>query len=103
MKIEWLYEAKQDFSTLLLYHRNTVGRQSARKFSKKILDAVNQLKAFPEMGVSKTGSLMEKYQFRALFIDKYACIYRVDHNVVYIYHLVDARTNYIYNIFGLKE
>ena len=30
-------------------------------------------------------------------------IYKIEGNTVYIYHLADARKNYIYQIFGLEE
>ena len=54
------------------------------------------------MGVLKYDTLMGKYGFRALFIDKYVCVYKVESDAVRIYHLADARKNYIYHIFGLE-
>ena len=45
---------------------------------------------------------MGRYGFRALFIDQYVCIYRLEGEIVYIYHLADARTNYMYHIFGVE-
>ena len=103
MRVEWLYEAQAEFRELLIYRRTNVGAQSARQFSDNILKSVRQLEQFPELGVLKEGQLMGKYGFRALFIDQYACIYRVDGEVIYIYHLADARTNYLYHIFGIQE
>ena len=102
MKIEWLYEARMEFRELLLYHKTKVGTDSARKFSNRILASVRQLERFPEMGVLKKEYLVGRYGFRALFIDKYVCIYRIDGETVFIYHLSDARTNYIYRIFGVE-
>ena len=46
---------------------------------------------------------MGRYGFRALFLDHYVLIYKVQGNTVYIYHFKDARKNYIYQIFGLEE
>ena len=102
MRVEWLYEAQQEFGDLLRYYRVTVGDKYARRFAEKILGAVEQLEIFPESGVLKTDTIMGRYGFRALFVDQYACIYRIDGDVVWIYHLVDARRNYIYNIFGVQ-
>lgn len=102
MKIEWLYEAQREFAELLSYYRHQVWLEAARKFSAKILDAVENLAHFPEMGVLKQDTLMGKYGFRALFIGQYACIYRINEDCVCIYHLTDARKNYIYNIFGVE-
>ena len=100
MKVEWLYEAQMEYRNLLSYHRNMVGKESARSFAKKIMESVRNLEKFPEMGVLREERLLGKFGFRVLFIDKYACIYRINENKVFIYHLTDARTNYIYNIFG---
>lgn len=102
MKIEWLYEAQMEYRELLSYYRNTVGIPAARKFAEDILGSIGQLAVFPEMGVLKEGKLLGKHGFRALFIGKYVCIYRVDEDAVRIFHLADARSNYMYNIFGIE-
>ena len=102
MKIEWLYEAQAEYRELLSYYRNTVGIYAARKFADSILETVSRLAEFPEMGVLKEEKLLGRYGFRALFIGKYVCIYRVDEDAVRIFHLADARNNYMYNIFGIE-
>lgn len=101
MKIEWLYEAQAEYRDLLSFHLNNVGRDSARRFADRILGAVGKLEMFPEMGVLRENTLLGKHGFRALFIGKYACIYRIDGDFVYIYHLTDARTDYMYRILGV--
>ena len=102
MKIEWLYEAHNEFLEFVRYYRTQVGRPYAKKFSDKILSSVAQLARFPELGVVKYDTLLGKYGFRALFIDQYVCIYRIENNTVFIHHIADARKNYIYHIFGLE-
>ena len=102
MKIEWLYEAQAEYRELLSYYRNTVGVSAARKFADNILETVSRLAEFPEMGVLKEEKLLGRYGFRALFIGKYVCIYRVDEDAVRIFHLADALSNYMYNIFGIE-
>lgn len=54
------------------------------------------------MGVLKYDTLMGKHGFRALFIDQYVCVYKIEADTVFIYHLADARKNYIYHIFGVE-
>ena len=103
MKVEWLYEARNEYRDLLSFYRNKVGLPYARAFSRKILDAAGQLAQFPESGVLRRETFPGKYGFRGLFVDKYVLIYRIEENTVFIYHLKDARTNYMYRIFGLRE
>lgn len=102
MTVEWLSEAQAEYKELFTYYKTKVGPESARRFSQRILRSVEQLALFPEMGVLKEERLLGKFGFRALFIGKYVCIYRVDGQTIYIYHLVDARTNYMYRIFGVE-
>lgn len=102
MRIEWLSEARNEFRDYLLYYRNTVGAKYAHAFSDKILSAVGQLAQFPYLGVLRQDTMMGKYGFRALFVAQYVCIYRIEDNTVFIYHLADARKNYIYHIFGME-
>ena len=102
MKVEWLYEAQGEYRELLSYYKNKVGAPGARKFSQRILGTVKMLEQFPELGVLKEERLLGKYGFRALFIDRYVCIYRIDGQTVCIYHLADARTDYMYHIFGIE-
>ena len=102
MKIEWLSEARNELRELLYYYRTNVASPYAQKFANKILRAIERLADFPEMGVLKYDTLLGKYGFRALFIGQYVCIYKIENNTVFIYHLADARKNYIYHIFGLE-
>ena len=102
MKVEWLYEARNEYRDILQFYCGQVGTKYARAFADKILKAARQLSSFPESGVLKRETLMGKYGFRALFIDQYVCIYKIVGNIVYIYHFKDARQNYIYQIFGFE-
>ena len=43
-----------------------------------------------------------EYGFRALFVEQYVCVYRIEEETVYIYHFADARKKYIYHIFGME-
>ena len=102
MKVEWLYEARNEYRDILQFYRGQVGTKYARAFAGKILKAARQLSSFPESGVLKRETLMGKYGFRALFIDQYVLVYKIQGETVYIYHLKDARKDYIYQIFGLQ-
>ena len=103
MKVEWLYEARNEYRDFLTFYKTKVGEKYARAFADKILSGVRQLEHFPESGVLKQNTLMGKYGFRALFIDQYVCIYKIEGETVYIFHLTDARKNYIYQIFGFES
>ncbi len=102
MGIEWLYEAQAEYRDLLGYYRNQVGSEAARRFSEKILGAIARLETFPEMGVLRSDTRLGRLGFRALFVGNYVCVYRIHGDTVFVYHLADARTNYMYRIFGIE-
>lgn len=102
MKVEWLTEARVEYRQFLQYYKTEVGLPYAKKFADTILSSINQLAEFPEMGAVKYDTLMGKHGFRALFIENYVCVYRIESDTVYVYHLADARKNYIYHIFGME-
>ena len=103
MKVEWLYEARNEYRDVLQFYKTQVGEKYARAFADKILSAVRQLSSFPESGVLRHDTIMGKYGFRALFVDHYVCIYKIWNDTVYLYHITDARKNYMYQIFGAEE
>lgn len=93
MRVEWLSEARGEFRAFLQYYKTEVGTQYAERFGDKVLNSVEQLSEFPEMGVLKHDSVMGRYGFRALFIDQYVCVYKIEGETVYIYHwLTHERT-----------
>lgn len=103
MKVEWLYEARNEYRDILRFYRTQVGAKYARTFAEKVLRASRQLSKFPESGVLRSETLMGKYGYRALFLDQYVLIYKVQGDTVYLYHLKDARKNYIDQIFGFEK
>ena len=93
--------ALKPFRSFLLFYKAKVGARYAKAFADKIQKGVRQLVRFPEPGVLRNGALMGRSGFRDLFIGQYVCIYKIQDNSVFIYHLADGRWNYIYHIFGM--
>lgn len=77
MKIEWLYEARNEYRDILQFYKTEVGAKYARAFAEKVLSATKQLSRFPESGVLREETLLGRYGFRALFIDHYVCVYKI--------------------------
>ena len=103
MRVEWLFEARCEFRDFLLFYQTQVGSKYARRFAERVLSDVRQLSQFPELGVLRKDTLLGRYGFRALFIGQYVCVYKIVEDKVLIYHLMDARKNYVCQIFGMEE
>ena len=103
MRIEWLYEARCEFEEQLAYYRSRGGAEAAAGFAGKILGAVERLAAAPRAGVLRRETLLGKHGFRALLVEQYACIYRIEDDVVRVYHLTDASKDNLYEILGVAS
>ena len=101
MRIEWLYEAQCEFEELLAYYRSRGGKEAAAGFAEKILSAVERLAVSPRAGVLRRNTPLGKHGFRALLVEQYACIYRIEDGIVRIYHLTDAGRDDLYEILGV--
>ena len=103
MRIEWLYEARCECEEQLAYYRSRGGAEAAAGFAGKILGAVERLAAAPRAGVLRRETLLGKHGFRALLVEQYACIYRIEDGMVRVYHLTDASKDNLYEILGVAS
>lgn len=94
-KVEILSEAKQQIRDIALYHKMKVGPNSARKITDKLLDAIEQLGEFPEMGVRPPSDIVAETGYRMLIVDKYLCFYSIVGDVLYVSHVVHGSTDYM--------
>ncbi len=101
MRLEWLYEARCEFTELLEECRAREGPQAARDMSRRVLDQVEGLAEAPRAGVLRRNTLLGRHGFRALLIGRCACIYRIEEDAVRVYHLTDAERGDLYQILGI--
>lgn len=93
-KIEFLHEAWRDIDKISDFHLKMVGSASAQKIIGKILDTIDKLGDFPYMGAQYTDPELAKKEYRKILCGDYVCIYKVTQDIVYIYRIVNGKTNY---------
>ncbi len=81
------------------YHKLKVEPQSARRITNRILDALDLLAEFPEMGAVPPSAMIEEAGFRHLILDAYHCFYRILDGQVFVYHIVHGGADYIKRLF----
>ena len=101
MRVEWLYEARYEFTQLLDSCRAREGVQKARALSRQILDGVESLSLAPRAGVLRRNTLVGRHGFRALLVGRCACIYRIEEDAVRVYCLTDAEQGELCQILGI--
>lgn len=92
-KVELLTEARLQLRDIATYHLIKVGPQSARRITNRILDTIERLEEFPELGAIVPSKKLEGY--RMLVAGQYLCFYRIEQETIYILHIVHGSTDYI--------
>ena len=67
---------------------------TALKVSDNILNAVERLELFPELGSLTTDNWLNEMGYRMLICEKHVAIYKKIGEVVYVYHIADTQTEY---------
>ncbi len=93
-ELKILKPAQLELEEIAHIHRELVGAESARKITDRIYSALEHLQRNPDMGVSCSNKMLQLEDYRMLICDHYLCVYRLLEQTVYVYHIVDGRTNY---------
>jgi plasmid stabilization system protein ParE len=94
-RVELLRDAQCDIEGIALLHRSYVGIDSARKITDAIYDKLEVLESYPDIGFELPDRELRKAGYRGLILEpRYLCIYRRVESIVFVYHIVDARTDY---------
>ena len=93
-EIELLAPAWFDLDAIAEYHLLVVGTGSARKITDKILNDLKRLESFPLSCPFVPYIELAEKGYRMLVCGKYVCIYRFTGDVVFVYHIVAAASNY---------
>lgn len=94
-KLIYLAPAREDILDIARYHLEKVGVNSAREVTVEIERTINRLSQFPLMGQTHPDPVLAENGYRKLVIaSTYVCIYKVFHDDVYIYRIVNGKTDY---------
>ena len=93
-KLEILVPARSELHEIARLHMELAGSQSARKITDKIKSSLGKLVTHPLMGISFQDTTLRREGYRRLICGNYLCIYRLIGDTVFVYHIVDGRTNY---------
>lgn len=94
-KLVYLRPAQNDFEEIVKYHILEVGTISARQISATMETTINKLMDFPLMGQTHPDPILAANGFRKLILTKtYVAIYKIIDDTVYVYRIVNGRTDY---------
>jgi plasmid stabilization system protein ParE len=94
-KLIYLAPAREDVLDIARYHLEKVGVNSVRNITGEIEEIIGRLAYFPLMGQTHPDPILAESGYRKLLITPvYVCIYRVFGEGVYIYRVVNGKTDY---------
>jgi len=93
-KLELLAPAQRELEEIARVHLELVGPLSARKITDRIYDALEKLEIYPNLGIICRDKQLASAGYRMLICGNYLCFYRQIGTMVFVYHIVDGRTDY---------
>ena len=93
-KLEILTPAQRELEEIAHVHMQLVGPLSAKKITDRIYSALENLEIFPEAGVLCKDKQLAAAGYRMLICGDYLCFYRLISTTVFVYHIVDGRSDY---------
>ena len=93
-KLELLRPAQRELEEIALVHMELAGVESARKITDRIFKALEHLRSHSHMGIECRDEILRWAGYRMLICGHYLCIYRLLGKTIFVYHIVDGRTNY---------
>lgn len=94
LDIEYVVTATQELADIAQYHIDLVGIDSARKITDRIMDALSLVRVQPGIGIMCRDRKLREQGYRMLICGHHLCFYRVIDRTVFVYHIVDSRTDY---------
>lgn len=93
--LEYLAPAVSGFEEIVKYHITQVGVPSAKKIYNLMETTINRLASFPLLGQIHPDPLLAAQGYRKLVLNQtYVAIYKIVDNTVYIYRIVNGKTDY---------
>lgn len=74
--------------------QNSQSETPGMKFYEKMVNSVMNLKDYPEIGVIPRYRALRLKEYRVLIVENYLLFYRVEGDIVMVYHIVHAKQDY---------
>lgn len=93
-RVEILPSAWEDLKKIEDYYILQFDVNTALKVSEHILDTMERLEQFHDSGSATLDDWLNEQGYRMVICKKHIVIYRVIHEIVYVYHIADTQTDY---------
>ncbi len=92
--LQFLPAAVEDLERIADYYLQMVGAASAERITDQLLEAVERLEKYPNLGSLHPDPVLGAMEYRRIVSGNYVCVYKVIDNAVVIYRIVSGTTDY---------
>lgn len=92
--MEILPSAWGDLKGIEDYYTVQFDAETALKVSDYILDVIERLENFPDLGSLTPDKWLNEREYRMVICKKHVVIYKIIETSVYVYHIADTQTEY---------
>jgi len=92
--VRLLPPAQYELEEIARLHLALSGRDSARKLTDAIYQALDTLARFPLSGPPLRDPALRAMGYRSVVVQKYLVIYRLLGDTVFVYHIAHGKTDY---------
>lgn len=96
LNVRVLMEARLQLRDIASIYKLKVGPKAAKRITDRILNAIDNLSHFPDMGANPPGKMLVDAGYKMLIVEEYLCFYYVIDEMVYVSHIVHGSTDYIH-------
>ena len=93
-RLEILPTAWKDLEQIEDWYAEQFSVQVAINISENILNSIENLKLFPNIGVFTPDEWLNEQGYRMVICGWHVAIYKIVDGIIYIYHIADTRTDY---------
>lgn len=93
-RVELLGPAQYELEEIAQLYLSLSGKESAKKITDAVYDALEQLSRFPLSGPTVREAELRALGYRYVVVEKYVAIYRLLDSIVVVYHIFDGRSDY---------
>lgn len=93
-RLEILPTAWKDLEKIEDWYAEQFSVEGAIKVSESILNSIDNLKLFPNIGVFTPDEWLNEQGYRMMVCGQHVAVYKNVGEVIYIYHIAGTRTDY---------
>ena len=92
--VEILPTAWEDLKRIEDFYSVKFDENTAIEVTDRILDSIERLESYPDSGSLTPDRWLNERGYRMVICKRHVSIYRIDSDIIYVFHILDAKNDY---------